>query len=66
MLSFAAMVKLLGRRAILAGGMAMAAGADAFAQGDGDLVRVNLKTGKGLITLELNVGKAPITTLTAC
>lgn len=54
------MVKLLGRRELLAGGMA-AAGDRAFAQGGPDLARVNLKTSKGMIALELNVGKAPIT-----
>ena len=49
----------LDRRALLAAGLALAAG-PVLAQGDG-LVRIAMKTGKGLITLDLNMGKAPIT-----
>jgi peptidyl-prolyl cis-trans isomerase A (cyclophilin A) len=48
------------RRAILAGGLALA-GTRAHAQSDG-VIRVVLKTAKGAITLDLNAGKAPITT----
>ena len=51
----------LDRRTVLTGGLALAAG-PAFAQPDSGLVRVALKTGKGLITLDLNQAKAPITT----
>jgi peptidyl-prolyl cis-trans isomerase A (cyclophilin A) len=50
----------LDRRAILAAGLAMASGG-ALAQSDASLVRVALKTTKGVITLDLDVGKAPIT-----
>ena len=49
------------RRAILAGGLAMAGGR-ALAQADPGLVHVALKTPKGTITLALNADKAPITT----
>jgi peptidyl-prolyl cis-trans isomerase A (cyclophilin A) len=56
------------RRALLAAGLAAVA-APAFAQpatrlatSDNGLVRVVMKTGKGLITLDLNLAKAPITT----
>ena len=48
------------RRAILGASLAMAAGG-AFAQTDPGLVRVTLKTSKGVITADINVGKAPIT-----
>jgi peptidyl-prolyl cis-trans isomerase A (cyclophilin A) len=48
------------RRVVLAGGLAMASGG-AFAQPDLGLVRVALKTTKGVIALDLDVGKAPIT-----
>lgn len=48
------------RRAVLAGGLALAA-SQAYAQPDSGLVRVILKTGKGVIGVDLNVGKAPIT-----
>ena len=51
----------LDRRTVLTGGLALAAG-PAFAQPDSGLVRVALKTGKGVITLDLNQAKAPITT----
>lgn len=44
----------------MAGGLAMAAG-PALAQAGAGLVRVALKTTKGVITIDLNVGKAPIT-----
>jgi len=50
----------LHRRAILGASLAMAAGG-AFAQTDPGLVRVTLKTSKGVITADINVGKAPIT-----
>ena len=46
---------------MLAAGLALAAGS-AFAQPDSGLVRVALKTSKGVITLDLNQAKAPITT----
>jgi peptidyl-prolyl cis-trans isomerase A (cyclophilin A) len=54
------------RRAVLAGGLALAA-TQAHAQSnsrvaDPGLVRVVLKTAKGAITLDLNAAKAPITT----
>jgi peptidyl-prolyl cis-trans isomerase A (cyclophilin A) len=54
------MGQLLHRRAILGAGLATAAGG-AWAQGDAGLVRVTLKTSKGVITADINVGKAPIT-----
>jgi peptidyl-prolyl cis-trans isomerase A (cyclophilin A) len=54
------MSHVIERRALLVGGLAMAAG-PALAQADAGLVRVALKTSKGVITVELNVGKAPIT-----
>jgi peptidyl-prolyl cis-trans isomerase A (cyclophilin A) len=47
------------RRTLLAGGLALAA-SPALAEDDG-LVRVTMKTSKGLIVLDLNRGKAPIT-----
>jgi peptidyl-prolyl cis-trans isomerase A (cyclophilin A) len=58
------MTDLPHRRAILAGGLAMASAGPALAQTSPDpaLVRVALKTTKGVITLDLNAGKAPITT----
>jgi peptidyl-prolyl cis-trans isomerase A (cyclophilin A) len=49
------------RRAVLAGGLALASG-PALAQDDAGLKRVVMKTGQGLITLELETAKAPITT----
>ena len=49
------------RRTLLAASFALAA-APAFAETDAGLVRVALKTGKGLITLDLNAAQAPITT----
>jgi peptidyl-prolyl cis-trans isomerase A (cyclophilin A) len=54
------MVRLLHRRSILVAGVSLAAGG-ALAQTDTGLVRVTLKTGKGVITADINVGKAPIT-----
>src|ERR1700679_507252 len=48
------------RRALIAGSLSLIA-APAFAQTDTGLVRVTLKTGKGVITADINVGKAPIT-----
>jgi len=48
------------RRALLSAGLALAA-SGAHAQADPGLVRVVLKTGKGAIGIDLNVGKAPIT-----
>ncbi len=55
------MIPLFNRRNVLAAGVAMAA-AGARAQAGADLVRVALKTSKGVITLDLNAAKAPITT----
>jgi peptidyl-prolyl cis-trans isomerase A (cyclophilin A) len=49
------------RRTLIAAGLALAA-TPAVAQINAGLVRVVMKTGKGLITLDLNAGKAPITT----
>ncbi len=54
-------MNLLDRRRLLGGGLALTA-TPAFAQTDPGLVRVALKTGKGVIALDLNLGKAPITT----
>jgi peptidyl-prolyl cis-trans isomerase A (cyclophilin A) len=54
------MTRLIDRRALLASGLALAAG-QALAQSDSGLARVALKTIKGVIVLDLNVGKAPIT-----
>ena len=54
------MTMLIDRRALVASGLVLAAG-PALAQADDQLVRVALKTTKGMITLDLNVGKAPIT-----
>ena len=48
------------RRMLVASGLALAAG-PTLAQTETGLARVALKTGKGVITLDLNVGKAPIT-----
>ena len=48
------------RRTLLAAGLALAA-SHAYAQPDPGLVRVVLKTGKGVIGIDLNLGKAPIT-----
>jgi peptidyl-prolyl cis-trans isomerase A (cyclophilin A) len=53
------MAQLPHRRATLAGGLALAAASIARAQTS--LVRVALKTTKGVITLELEAAKAPIT-----
>ncbi|HVY34798.1 MAG TPA: peptidylprolyl isomerase [Caulobacteraceae bacterium] len=49
------------RRTVLTGSLALAA-TQARAQSDPGLVRVALKTVKGVITLDLNAAKAPITT----
>jgi peptidyl-prolyl cis-trans isomerase A (cyclophilin A) len=54
------MTLLIDRRGLIAGGLALAAG-PTWAESDAGLVHVALKTTKGVITLELNVGKAPIT-----
>jgi peptidyl-prolyl cis-trans isomerase A (cyclophilin A) len=54
------MTDALARRTLLTGALALAAG-PALAQTDTGLVRIALKTSKGVITLDLNVGKAPIT-----
>jgi peptidyl-prolyl cis-trans isomerase A (cyclophilin A) len=54
------MSSYLHRRTLLATGLSLIA-LPAFAQADAGLVRVTLKTSKGLITVDLNVGKAPIT-----
>jgi peptidyl-prolyl cis-trans isomerase A (cyclophilin A) len=54
------MVSSIDRRMLIASGLALAAG-PALAQPQDGLVRVALKTSKGVITLDLNVGKAPIT-----
>jgi peptidyl-prolyl cis-trans isomerase A (cyclophilin A) len=54
------MTNLIDRRGLLAGALAMASG-PTLAASDTALVRVGLKTTKGLITIDLNVGKAPIT-----
>jgi len=54
------MSQLLKRRTFLAAGLSLVA-IPAFAQTDTGLVRVTLKTGKGVITADINVGKAPIT-----
>jgi peptidyl-prolyl cis-trans isomerase A (cyclophilin A) len=55
------MTHSMDRRIVLAGGLALAAG-PVLAQPDSGLVRVALKTSKGVITLDLNQAKAPITT----
>jgi len=49
------------RRTLIAAGLVLAA-TPAFAGPDAGLVRVALKTAKGVITLDLNAAKAPITT----
>ena len=54
------MTGLIHRRALLASGLALAA-SPALAGDDDGLVRVAMKTTKGVITLDLNRGKAPIT-----
>jgi peptidyl-prolyl cis-trans isomerase A (cyclophilin A) len=54
------MTLLIDRRALLACGLTLVAG-PALAQAETGLVRVAMNTGKGVITLDLNVGKAPIT-----
>jgi peptidyl-prolyl cis-trans isomerase A (cyclophilin A) len=54
------MGQFLHRRAILGASISLVAGG-AWAQTDTGLVRVSLKTGKGVITADINVGKAPIT-----
>ena len=54
------MTSELHRRTVLASGLALAA-SRAHAQPDPGLVRVVLKTGKGVIGIDLNVAKAPIT-----
>ena len=48
------------RRALLGAGISLVA-IPVFAQTDTGLVRVTLKTSKGVITADINVGKAPIT-----
>ena len=48
------------RRTLIAAGLSLVA-APAFAQTDAGLVRVVLKTSKGVISADLNVAKAPIT-----
>jgi len=59
------MAQFLTRRATLTGGLAMASGGafaqSAFAQTPTGQVHVSLKTTKGIITLELEEAKAPIT-----
>jgi peptidyl-prolyl cis-trans isomerase A (cyclophilin A) len=50
----------LDRRVVLAGGLGLMAGPALAQTGDG-LVRVAIKTAKGVITVDLDVGKAPIT-----
>jgi len=48
------------RRAVLGASLSLIA-VPVFAQTDTGLVRVTLKTSKGVITADINVGKAPIT-----
>ena len=54
------MTILMHRRLLLASGLALAAG-PAFADDDDGLVRVSMKTTMGVIVLDLNRGKAPVT-----
>ena len=54
------MTQHLHRRTLLGAGLSLVA-PPAFAQTDPGLVRVTLKTSKGVITVDINVGKAPIT-----
>jgi peptidyl-prolyl cis-trans isomerase A (cyclophilin A) len=54
------MVTLIDRRGLIAAGLALSAAPALGAEDDG-LVRVALKTTKGVIVLDLEVGKAPIT-----
>jgi peptidyl-prolyl cis-trans isomerase A (cyclophilin A) len=54
------MTHLIDRRGLMAGALMLAA-APALAAPDPGLVRVALKTPKGVITIALNVGQAPIT-----
>lgn len=54
------MTQPLDRRALIASGLALAA-APAFAADDDGLVRVSMKTAKGVIVLDLDRGHAPIT-----
>jgi peptidyl-prolyl cis-trans isomerase A (cyclophilin A) len=54
------MSELIDRRGLIAGAVSLAA-SQVRAETDAGLVRVALKTTKGVITLELNIGKAPIT-----
>jgi len=54
------MTQLLYRRAVLTAGLALAA-APVFAADDDGLVRVSMKTAKGVIVLDLDRGHAPIT-----
>ncbi len=54
------MTQSLHRRALLATGLALAA-APAFAADDDGLIRVSMKTAKGLIVIDLDRGHAPIT-----
>jgi peptidyl-prolyl cis-trans isomerase A (cyclophilin A) len=53
------MAQLIDRRATLAGGLALASAS--LAQAQSGVVRVALKTSKGVITLDLEAAKAPIT-----
>ena len=54
------MTRPIRRRALLASGLALAS-SPAFAEDDDGLVRVAMKTAKGVIMLDLNRGKAPVT-----
>ena len=54
------MTHSMNRRAVLGGGLAMSAAAARAQTGPG-LVRVAIKSAKGVITLDLDVGRAPIT-----
>ena len=54
------MTQFLDRRALIASGLALVA-APAFAGDDDGLVRVTMKTAKGVIVLDLDRGRAPIT-----
>ena len=54
------MSKGYSRRTLIGASLSLVA-LPALAQTDPDLVRVAMKTGKGLIILDINVGKAPIT-----
>ena len=54
------MTRPIRRRALVASGLALAS-SPAFAEDDDGLVRVAMKTAKGVIMLDLNRGKAPVT-----